>query len=114
MILYPDDYTSQTGATSYTSAEWTKMEQDDCVFLPAASSRTGSEVGGVGGGFWSATACGEEDAYPVFFYDEVPLRVLDESRYIGYSVRLVTEVPAAGVSGNGTEQYKNNSNPSWF
>lgn len=108
MILYPDDYTSQTGATSYTSAEWTKMEQDDCVFLPVAGCRKGSSVEVSGRGFWSSTASIRNDVYLLVFF-AAPF-VSDDSRSICYSVRLVTEVP----NNNGTEQYKNNSNPNWF
>lgn len=93
MILYPDNFTSQTSATSYTSIEWTTMEENGCVFLPAAGNRSIAEVGGGGGGggFWSSTALDKGDSYLLIFKDSL-LFVTDDLRSLGYSVRLVTEV----------------------
>lgn len=91
MILYPDNFTSQTSATSYTSIEWTTMEENGCVFLPAAGNRSIAEVGGGGGGFWSSTALDKGDSYLLIFKDSL-LVVIDDLRSLGYSVRLVTEV----------------------
>ena len=54
----------------------------------------------------------EQTAPQVPTVDETGITV--NGRKYGFPVRLVKEVPAAGVSGNGTEQYKNNSNPGWF
>ncbi len=93
MILYPDNYTSHTGAPSYTSTEWTTMEENGCVFLPAAGYRIGSHVYDVGDGgyYWSSTALGEFSAYSVSFisYDVYP--DFRDLRYSGFSVRLITE-----------------------
>ena len=94
VILYPDNYTLQTGATSYTSKEWTTMEENGCVFLPAAGIRTGSGVYGVGGGgvCWSSTANDESSAYDVFFNSLNVYPDHGDARDYGYSVRLITEV----------------------
>ena len=94
MILYPDNYTSQTGATSYTSTEWKTMEEKGCVFLPAAGGNYGSDIYDVGvcGTYWSSTAYSENSAYSVFFYINNVIPVSHGTRGDGISVRLVTEV----------------------
>ena len=93
VILYPDNYTLQTGATSYKSTEWTTMEEKGCVFLLAAGIRNYSYVYNVGdsGYYWSSTADGENSACRVYFdsYDVSPDD--DGDRYLGFSVRLITE-----------------------
>ena len=97
MILYPDNYTSQTDATSYTSTEWATMEENGCVFLPAAGVRSAknstvnvSSVG-VNGNYWSSTAKGSSGAYRVSFSSGSVSPEGDTARSNGYSVRLVTE-----------------------
>jgi len=93
LIIYPDNYTAQTTATSYTSEQWTAMESAGCVFLPAAGYRDGSDVYFVGGGcyYWSSTAKGDKDAYDLDFKSSY----FDPNGFMlrssGYSVRLVTE-----------------------
>ena len=91
MILYPDNYTSQTGAASYSSTEWTTMEENGCVFLPAAGDRFESDVCNVGGDgrYWSSTAYGS-DAFFVGF-DSGVAPGDNGSRFRGFSVRLITE-----------------------
>ncbi len=96
MILYPDNYTSQTDATSYTSTEWTTMEEAGCVFLPAAGFREEFSVSDVGvdGSYWSSTAYGEDNAYIANFdsYDSDDVYPdIYGYRSRGYSVRLITE-----------------------
>ena len=93
MILYPDNYTSQTGATSYTSTEWTTMEENGCVFLPAAGGRHNStkvfEVGD-SGYYWSSTASGSDKAGYVGFWSGWFSKNSNNREY-AYSVRLVTD-----------------------
>ena len=93
MILYPDNYTLQTGATSYKSTEWTTMEKNGCVFLPAAGRRLGSDVLTVGdrGSYWSSTASGSSNAYNVNFLSSDVDPGSSGNRRCGYSVRLITE-----------------------
>ena len=93
MILYPDNYSSQTGAASYTSTEWATMEAAGCVFLPAAGARVNSEVNHVGvwGFYWSSTASDSINAYRVRFGSSNVTPNQDVGRHIGSSVRLITE-----------------------
>jgi len=44
LIIYPDNYTSQTGESNYSSSQWTAMEAAGCVFLPAAGNRLTSST----------------------------------------------------------------------
>ena len=69
-ILYPDDYTAQTGETSYTSEKWKSMENAGCVFLPAAGYRMGTGVNDVGdyGYYWSATTLESVEDYAYYLY----------------------------------------------
>lgn len=93
VILYPDNYTLQTGATSYTSTEWTTMEENGCVFLPAAGNRSFSNVDDVGvrGYYWSSTAFHGDDVYRVDFNSSHVFPDYSEPRCSGCSVRLITE-----------------------
>jgi len=94
MIIYPDNYTAQTGATSYTSSEWQTMEAAGCVFLPAAGYRFGSDVSNVGsyGYYWSSTPNGSNGAYDLYFRSGNVYPAFNYVyRYYGQSVRLVQE-----------------------
>ncbi|MCR4558958.1 MAG: hypothetical protein K5685_02675 [Bacteroidales bacterium] len=66
------------------------MESAGAVFLPAAGSRNGSVVGGIGldGDYWSATAGDTEGAFNLDF-DSRGARWSYDRRYTGLSVRLV-------------------------
>jgi len=111
VILFPDTYTHPDGVTAstgvnatddtgwngnnYSSADWTKMEKNGAVFLPAAGYRDEADVDWVGddGYYWSSSANGDEDAHYVYFAesDDLP-EVTYTSRYCGHSVRLVRPV----------------------
>ena len=111
VILFPDTYTHPDGVTAptgvnatddtgwnsnnYSSADWTKMEKNGAVFLPAAGYRDEADVDYVGddGYYWSSSANGDEDAHYVYFAesDDLP-EVTYTSRYCGHSVRLVRPV----------------------
>ena len=81
----------------YTAAQWSAMEQNGAVFLPAAGYRFGTDVYGVGrfvsGYYWSSSP--DEDnnntaRYVKFDYDEVTTDQQGFSNTVyGYSVRLV-------------------------
>jgi len=93
LIIYPDNYTSQTTATSYTSTDWDTMKSAGCVFLPAAGYRVGSSVYSVDsyGYYWSSSPYDTSNAYELGFLNNnnnVFPAVCDERKY-GYSVRLV-------------------------
>ena len=79
--------------TKCTTAQWSALEAKGCVFLPAAGSRFGSSVSGVGGYgyYWSSTGYdGARNAYRVYFYagTQVDAEYSDTRRF-GCSVRLV-------------------------
>ena len=114
IILFPDDavMTSVSGVTwgtinsssawgtKCTSAGWTALETAGCVFLPAAGFRYGTSVHGVGsyGIYWSSSANSAAGAYRLYFYSGDVNPQNDDDRYLGYSVRLVQEIPAASVT----------------
>lgn len=95
LILAPDDFEG-TIAESYDAAAWASAEAAGLVCLPAAGDRIGSGVGSYGtyGFYWSSSKSGdEEEAYDLRFTgSEVNPGGRREKRYIGCSVRLVTEV----------------------
>lgn len=104
MILLPDAWTlpdgqSFTPGTSawinvYDLAQWTQMEANGAVFLPAAGyydyrSSSLSHLG-VYGSYWSSTSSGDDIAYDESFTQSKIAR-LSESRAYGQSVRLVKD-----------------------
>ena len=80
MILLPDNWTLPTGVTfthgggsqnnTYSASEWSKMEANGAVFLPAAGCRVGTDVYYVGSdcGYWSGSAYNYHDAYHLGLY----------------------------------------------
>ena len=101
MILLPDSWTLPAGLSftagdsdwvnSYTIDQWSLMEANGAVFLPAAGSRNGTSVENVGYGlYWSASYYATISVYYVFFRsgDLDPSNVIN--RHLGRSVRLVT------------------------
>ena len=111
LVLLPDSWTLPSGllftsgvagsvgpeyyksVNMYTLSEWSKMEANGAVFLPAASSRDGANVIYVGsdGYYWSSSACDDGGAYCLDFSSYY---VGTYSYYRGYgrSVRLVKDV----------------------
>ena len=124
IVLFPDDFTDQeTWKTKYTT--WEALNSAGLVFLPAAGYRSGSEFtfttvysGGYKiGYYWTSTPNSPSQGEPQanaehFFYQAFNVGYTGRNK--GCCIRLVTEASAAGDPGNGTEQYKNNSNPNWF
>lgn len=106
LILYPDNYTAQTNADSYTSAQWAEMETDGCVFLPVAGYRTGCTIDYFGpsrnseGYYWSSSASneGDESKYFVNFDTSAVTPDAITEEYYGHSVRLVTDVKVDPVA----------------
>jgi len=109
VILFPDSYThpdgvdaptgiNKTDGTSwdgnkYSAADWSKMEEAGCVFLPAAGCRKGTTVDSAGsyGGYWSSSPDGSNAvyAYGVGFGSGDLNPAGGIYRYYGFSVRLV-------------------------
>ena len=109
LVLLPDDWTLPSGVTfnsgygeydtefyefgnNYSVEEWSKMESNGAVFLPAAGRRfrTGVELVGSDGMYWLGSAFNSDDAFALEF------RVCDGqwtngNRVYGYSVRLVRD-----------------------
>ena len=100
LILYPDDYASQTGAISYTCDDWQAMEKDGCVFLPSAGYRDVCTVYDVGisGNYWSSNSSGSTGAYySVLAFTWEDASWYTQSRFYGFSVRLVSVIPDPGT-----------------
>ena len=106
VVLFPDSYTHPDGVTAITSAnttgaayttnawsldDWTKMEEAGCVFLPAAGYRYGTTVNyaGSSGYYWSSAVDDANAAYYVHFNSGLLYPAYFNSRYYGFSVRLV-------------------------
>ncbi len=112
LILLPDGWTQEGSGmsgtlsgintqdaayTAITNADWTALENDGCVFLPAAGKRQGVAVSDVEekGNYWSCIGRNAVDAYKVdFSAGEVKRPNVNCSRAYGFSVRLVQDVPA--------------------
>ena len=105
LILLPDDWTLPDGLTftsgasgdyaqnTYSASEWSKMEANGAVFLPAAGRRGGTGVGYVGsdGYYWSSSANDSYDASYLYFYGS-NVYTYGNYRNYGHSVRLVRGV----------------------
>ncbi len=104
VILLPDDWSSSTyglnntnesgasyGSNTITAIQWTTLEEAGAVFLPAAGYRSGVAVDRVGlrGYYWSSSYSSSSHAGSVFFYSGLLLADDSNSRYDGFSVRLV-------------------------
>ncbi|MBO4739723.1 MAG: hypothetical protein J5606_09235 [Bacteroidales bacterium] len=104
VIIVPDDWSTSvyalqsanTADTAYTTniinyADWIKIENAGCVFLPAAGYRDGALVYTVGtyGYYWSATYNPSTSAYRLFFNSSTLNLTYYSNHYYGNSVRLV-------------------------
>ena len=100
MILLPDNWTAPDGITfkngmngfeanTYTTSEWSKMESNGAVFLPAAGirGRLGVDKVGSDGDYWSASKT-YSDAFILYFGND-SAQMLSFGRRNGISVRLV-------------------------
>ena len=117
LLIFPDDFSSwpsgvgdepQTFNTNssnwndrnYAVEQFTVLQNNGCVFLPAAGSRNGAPgspnpafVNNVGnyGYYWSASPSDRGTAYCLYFRSGSVNPSLDNNRNPAYSVRLVTE-----------------------
>ena len=93
------DWSLVASTNIYDAVHWSEMEKAGAVFLPAAGSRDGTEVGYVGlsGRYWSATVYNTNYAYRLYYYsDRINPKGFDGDRDSGRSVRLVrTHIPDA-------------------
>lgn len=96
---------------TFNGNDWIAMENAGCVFLPANGWRGGTIVSNMNvtplivGNYWSSTYSTEENAYGLTFNDQIGsspaispaiLQVVgDRTRYNGFGVRLVRDIPYA-------------------
>lgn len=101
LVLLPDNWELPEGCAfeptveaystnTYSVSQWSVMEQNGAVFLPAGGNRYGTTIkeGGIAGYYWSSTTAGKYSAYSISFVEG--LVAADRSyRIYGRSVRLV-------------------------
>lgn len=94
LIIAPDNWDTSAKPlnASYDATAWATAEAAGLVCLPAAGSRSGSDVGDVGrfGTYWSSSAYGSTYACYVS-YSYVVYPDFNGYRSYGLSVRLITE-----------------------
>lgn len=86
------DINKQSAAfTSISDEDWTILENEGAVFLPAAGYRYGTTMIEVGtkGLYWSSTAYNQTNAYFLYILSNVVSPTDNDARYGGSSVRLV-------------------------
>lgn len=113
LIIFPDNYVhpgdvaavvglNKTDNTSwnlnqYNATDWGKMEAAGCVFLPAAGFRSEASVNSAGahGSYWSTSPNTSDNtkAYRMYLVESTLFVANNGSRFYGYSVRLVKDVP---------------------
>ncbi len=103
LILLPDEWTLPADVTftsgasgdyaqnTYSAEEWSKMETNGAVFLPAAGYRVGTDVCGVGsyGDYLSSSAYDNDYASCLYFNNSGYVSARIGNRFGGQSVRLV-------------------------
>ena len=111
LIIMPDGWTASGVSLTVTTSKyttnninltnWSTLEEQGCVFLPAAGYREGTSVMsnvGTRGFYWSSSAYSANYAYVLRFYSNSfgPQEI--NGRYDGCSVRLVSETAPSGGS----------------
>ena len=103
LILMPDGWTANEvpltigtgfGTNTINPTNWAKLEDQGCVFLPAAGYRGGTSVISVGsyGYYWSSTSRDGTYAYYMSFSGSNVTPATYHARSYGYPVRLVKNV----------------------
>ena len=92
-FVAPDGFVGNEDDLKKAIKDWESAQADGIVFLPAAGSRNGSDIAMVGnnGNCWSSTADDSSSAYAGFTNTDGSGTKVN-TRYIGYSVRLITEL----------------------
>ena len=105
LIVLPDDWTLPNGLTFtsgtsngftqniYSAADWSKMEANGAVFLPAAGIRSNTDVTTVAsrGGYWSSSTTNSGSYQSIIIIGNKTIGTAISYRYYGRSVRLVQE-----------------------
>lgn len=102
LIILPDTWTQAnshmsgtlplgTGWHTVTDANWTILENEGAVFLPAAGIREGVSVayGNTEGYYWSSSVSSSTQGYRLNFTSTSCSAGGSDNRYYGFSVRLV-------------------------
>ena len=100
IILMPDGWTANEvpltigtgfGTNDINTTNWAKLEDQGCVFLPAAGYRGGTSVSSVGsnGYYWSSTSSDGLYTYFISFSGSNVNPAERHARGFGYPVRLV-------------------------
>jgi len=89
--FYSNSSSDYYSYNTYTVEQWSVMEQNGAVFLPAAGLRRGKDMQNVGsyGYYWSATPYDEGYAYYLIFNSNSLIPQINGTNYDGQSVRLV-------------------------
>ncbi len=95
-VLYRNDNDNNFSHNTYTSEQWSEMEQSGAVFLPASGNRYGVSAGGFGyhGNYWSSTGEYGSSAHCMYLSTFIFEPMSSDIRDLGQSVRLVKEASA--------------------
>ena len=93
LILLPDVWESPYVANSYTTAQWTLMEANGAVFLPAAGYRYGTLYNNEDELYWSSS-CIQNTGYAAYYlkFNSSQIYTMLDCKYYGCSVRLVRNI----------------------
>ena len=90
-----NSYSATYSSNTLSASQWSNIEQNGAVFLPAAGHRTATSSLGIGtvGTYWSASHANYNNEAMGLYFENLFI-VTDESyyRYYGQSVRLVRSV----------------------
>lgn len=105
VVILPDNWISPSEVNfvpgfksieknTFTVSSWSKMEEHGALFLPAAGFRYGSYVDSIGliGRYWSISSYNKGYSYMLSFNDYGVYASDYDSRHIGLSVRLVSDL----------------------
>lgn len=108
LIVFPDSFTLPADISvaassinssdaafadnTYTVQQWSQLESNGALFMPAAGIRDGYIIDDVGryGNYWSSSYYNKNRAYHVFF-SSGDVNMYDGTRDLGFSVRLIKD-----------------------
>lgn len=94
-VLYHNSNGNNFSHNTYTSEQWSEMEQSGAVFLPASGFRDGAmALVGDHGNYWSSTGDYGTSAHNIYLSTSIFDPNSMDMRILGQSVRLVKEASA--------------------
>ena len=94
-VFYHNDNGNNFSHNTYTSEQWSEMEQSGAVFLPASGFRDGTmALVGDHGNYWSSTGDYGTSAHNIYLSTSIFDPNSMDMRIRGHSVRLVKEASA--------------------